>query len=92
MTKADSADDLVPLTNTSAQTESLQISLKQTEFICWRIYLHFKRQNRLKVIDQFTHLTNNISCQHTYRKGENCFDSLSIIGTSDLTDKKLDFF
>ena len=113
MTDADYADDLALLKNTPVQNESLLNSLEQTvECIGFYVnaynteYISFKQKTAiytlngklLKLVDQFTYLSSNISFTesdvniHLTNKW-NAIERLSIIWKSELSDKiKLDFF
>ena len=112
MTDHDYKDDLVLLTNTSAQAEPLLHSLElavggiglyvnanKSEYMCFKQgTISTLSGKHLKLVDQFPHLSSNISPTEKdvnihLLKGWNLIHGLSIPWKSDLLDKiKLGFF
>ena len=107
MTDSDYADDIALLTNTPAQAEYLLQSLEQAVGSIGlhmntnrSEYMYFKQKGAistlsgrlLKLVDQFTYLSSNISSTESdvnicILTVWNIIDRLSIIWKSDLTDK-----
>ena len=95
---ADCTDDIVLLTNTPTQAETLQHNLKQAAGGITSMSTQTKRSGPFKLVDKFTYLESNVSSTEKdintwLAKAWTAIDRLLVIWKSDLTDKmKRSFF